>query len=81
MDEFQPRYDANGVFVGVTLHATKYSAGHPVADLWLDRERLRNGLKIVEHNRVFFPDSFAGRLLEGLSVDEAQASDAEGMFP
>jgi hypothetical protein len=24
MDEFQPRYDANGVFVGVTLHATKY---------------------------------------------------------
>jgi hypothetical protein len=39
MDEFKPHYDANGVFLGVTLYATKYDASHPIAALWREHQR------------------------------------------
>lgn len=76
MNEFQPHYDANGVFRYVTLHHTDYAPGHPIADLWLERARLHEALtKITDTEDLVQPWSFATNILEGMSFQDAIAAE------
>lgn len=80
MNDFTPHYDVNGAFRYVTLHATDYGVGHPIAALWCDWERLRRGLDKLASGQIFNSTAYAINLFDGMAVNDAVQADLNREF-